>query len=306
MKDDEAVAVLREDSKRMVRELGLLDTEYRNSGLALSECHILLEILKSPCTTVGDLAQVVNLDKSTTSRLVGNMVKRGFVEYAEDASDKRRRPLRMTKKGGELAKKIDAHAKGRVADALVLLKPEEKNTVLQGMSLYAQALRKARLKQEVIIGEITPQESSIITKITLDVLTEYGCNRPGFASHDEKLHDFYAVYQEPRSKYFVAHLGDKVVGGAGIAPLEGGDDKTCELQRMYILKEARGLGLGAMLINKCLEAAKKFGFSLCYLETTESMKEAQELYRKHGFTECKKRLGDTGHFGCEKLYEKKL
>jgi GNAT superfamily N-acetyltransferase len=212
----------------------------------------------------------------------------------------------MTKKGGELAKKIDAHAKGRVADALVLLKPEEKNTVLQGMSLYAQALRKARLKQEVIIGEIIPQESSIITKITLDVLTEYGCNRPGFASHDEKLHDFYAVYQEPRSKYFVAHLGDKVVGGAGIAPLEGGDDKTCELQRMYILKEARGLGLGAMLINKCLEAAKKFGFSLCYLETTESMKEAQELYRKHGFTECKKRLGDTGHFGCEKLYEKKL
>lgn len=302
----EQVEDLRENSRRVVRELGLLNGQYKDCGLTLSECHLLFEMLKSPYASVGTLAGQMNLDKSTTSRLVAKLAKKKLISYVADPADKRRRTLSMTKKGHELAEKINSLAHLQVHNALESLREEEKNCVVRGMSLYSQALRKSRIKEEISIRELLPEESAELSRVLLDVLTEYGCNKPGYAAKDREMHELYKAYKQPGCKYFVAHIGNKVVGGAGIAPLIKGDGKTCELRKMYLLKEARGLGIGSMLLKKCLEEAKKLGYSFCYLETTSSMSKAHQLYLKHGFKEIKERKGNTGHWACDKFFEKRL
>ena len=113
-------------------------------------------------------------------------------------------------------------------------------------------------------------------------------------------------YARPRAAYFVVERDGVVIGGAGIAPLDGGDADTCELRKMYFLPEARGLGLGRAMLERCLEAARAFGYRRCYLETLTGMDQAQALYVKLGFVRIPAACGATGHHGCDRFYEKRL
>ncbi|MEJ0031250.1 MAG: GNAT family N-acetyltransferase [Bacteroidota bacterium] len=65
-----------------------------------------------------------------------------------------------------------------------------------------------------------------------------------FAIHDTEVDDIYAAYSQPGAAYFGCEVDGKVVGAGGVAPLLGGDATTCELKKMYFLKEGRGKGLG--------------------------------------------------------------
>ena len=101
---------------------------------------------------------------------------------------------------------------------------------------------------------------------------------------------------------FATELFAGVVGGGGIAPLDGGDPSICELRKMYFLPDARGHGLGEQLLRRCLDAARGFGFATCYLETLARMDDARKLYRKFGFQPLCAPMGNTGHFGCDSYY----
>jgi len=137
-------------------------------------------------------------------------------------------------------------------------------------------------------------------------MPEFGAGGAGFAIHDKEVDNMYDAYTKPRSAYFVCEFGQKVVGGGGVAPLEGGDFDTCELKKMYFLPEGRGKGLGDALLNRCLKAAREFGYRFCYLETFNTMAAAMKLYEKNGFERITGPLGNTGHFSCDTFYRLRL
>ncbi|HTU64752.1 MAG TPA: GNAT family N-acetyltransferase [Steroidobacteraceae bacterium] len=124
---------------------------------------------------------------------------------------------------------------------------------------------------------------------------EYGIADRGVEVLEPADHALFANYQRHRSLYFVALIADEIVGGAGVAPLSGADQLTCELQRMYLRPDARNRGIGRELLKHCLAAARQFLFVRCYLETISQMQGALEFYGRHGFRECKVRHGRTGH-----------
>jgi putative acetyltransferase len=97
----------------------------------------------------------------------------------------------------------------------------------------------------------------------------------------------------------VAVLNGSVVGGGGIFPSEGLPEDTCELVKMYLLPQVRGIGLGKKLISDCLSAAQNAGYRNVYLETMPELKDALKTYAKFGFNYLKGPMGNTGHFGCE-------
>ena len=149
-----------------------------------------------------------------------------------------------------------------------------------------------------IIREIQQIDNQAIAKIVRDVLMELGAPKVGTAYADPNLDFLFETYQNPKTKYFIVENNGKVVGGAGIAALENNNSNICELQKMYFLPEARGLGFGFLLMDKCLEIAKDFGFEKCYLETMPYMEDAQKLYKKSGFEYLDQPMGNTGHTSC--------
>ena len=159
---------------------------------------------------------------------------------------------------------------------------------------------------ELFIRPIQREDSPDVAKLIRTVMPEFGASGPGFAIHDPEVDDMFGTYSLPRSAYFVVTEGFSIFGGAGIAPLYGGDPDICELRKMYSLKAIRGLGFGQQLMDLCLMSAREHGFKQCYLETLKTMDQAQTLYRKNGFALIKTSMGATGHFGCDAWYIKQL
>lgn len=152
------------------------------------------------------------------------------------------------------------------------------------------------------IRPITPADDSAMAAIIRAVMPEFGASGDGFAINDPEVDWMSRAYSEPRHAYFVFERGGRVLGGAGIAPLAGGDAGTCELRKMYFLPEARGTGAGARMMARCLDAAREAGFARCYLETLCGMDAAMRLYERSGFHRIDGPMGATGHGGCNTFY----
>lgn len=156
------------------------------------------------------------------------------------------------------------------------------------------------------IRHIRTDDDAAIAAIIRSVMPEFGADGPGFAIHDPEVVAMSQAYLAPHHVYFVVEHEGKVMGGAGIAPLAGSDADTCELRKMYFLPAIRGKGAGAAMMQRCLDAARDFGFRRCYLETLYGMDGAQRLYERSGFNQIPAPLGSTGHFACDRYYLRDL
>lgn len=158
------------------------------------------------------------------------------------------------------------------------------------------------MSEALSIRPIQPSDDAAVASIIRTVMPEFGADGPGFAIHDPEVDHMSAAYARPGCAYFVVELDGRVVGGAGVAPLEGGAEEVCELKKMYFLPEARGRGYGAQMIELCLGTALGFGYKRCYLETRTGMDAAMKLYAKTGFQPLCGPMGATGHHGCDRWF----
>ncbi len=160
--------------------------------------------------------------------------------------------------------------------------------------------------QNTRIRPIQGKDNAATAAVIRKVLTEYGLNREGFAFVDAELDSLFENYQAPQAAYFVAEIDGKIVGGAGFGPLLGGEPDTAELKKMYLLPEARGLGLGRALMDAILPLVSAGGYARLYLETMPNMKDAIRVYEKYGFEPLSKPMGNTGHHGCQAYYVRSI
>lgn len=151
----------------------------------------------------------------------------------------------------------------------------------------------------ITIRAIQKKDNVSMATIVRNSLAEFGANKPGTVYYDPTTDALFELFQKLGSFYFVAEEDGLLLGGGGIFPTQALPPKTCELVKMYLDKNARGKGLGKLLIEHCLQWAKKNGYENCYLETMPELKQALKVYEKFGFSYLKEPLGNSGHFGCD-------
>jgi putative acetyltransferase len=161
------------------------------------------------------------------------------------------------------------------------------------------------MTNKIEIRLIKKEDNSTLAHIIRQVLTEHKANLDGTAFTDTETDHLYEAYKAKNSAYFVALVNEKIVGGCGIAPLNPQFKDTCELQKMYLLPEARGLKIGHLLSQKVLNFAREKGFKRCYLETFPTMKRAHDFYLKLGFKFLDKPLVKSCHTACH-IYMSKV
>ncbi|WP_026958858.1 GNAT family N-acetyltransferase [Aliagarivorans taiwanensis] len=149
------------------------------------------------------------------------------------------------------------------------------------------------------IRPIQASDDVCIQQIILQVGKEFGAIGEGFGPSDAEVAQMSQHYlAEQRSRYFVAELNGKVVGGGGIAAFNHSAD-TCELRKLFILPQGRGQGVGRQLSQACLAFARDQGYNRCYLDTLSNMDAAIALYHSLGFERLTQPLDGTIHNGCD-------
>lgn len=154
-------------------------------------------------------------------------------------------------------------------------------------------------KEHIAVRPIEAADNPELAVIVRNTLAEFGANHPGTVYYDPTTDALYELFRKPKSAYFTAVKDGRIVGGGGIYPTDGLPEDTCELVKMYLLPEVRGIGLGRTIIEQCIETARNFGFRRIYLETMPELQQALKVYERFGFTFLTGPMGNSGHFGCE-------
>lgn len=148
MKPNKDMHKFRGDLRRLTRELiGELKTSVKCCGVTLVQCHTLLAIADTQPTRISDLASELGLDKSTSSRTIDTLVRRGMVERAIEPGNRRQASISLTPAGRAEVRRVDEFSDRYYREILSRLPEEEQHAVYQGMICLAQALLQARKRK---------------------------------------------------------------------------------------------------------------------------------------------------------------
>ena len=150
----------------------------------------------------------------------------------------------------------------------------------------------------LIIREIEKSDNEPLAKLIRDVFEEYDAPRNGTVYSDPTTDDLYALFQKPGSVLWVAITDDTILGCCAIYPTEGLPEDCAELAKFYLLKEARGKGIGKQLMQRCFQSSIEMGYKQLYIESLPKFSQAVNMYEKHGFSKLDKPLGNSGHTSC--------
>jgi GNAT superfamily N-acetyltransferase len=95
-----------------------------------------------------------------------------------------------------------------------------------------------------------------------------------------QLADFRTHFNPPNGECVIARLDTAPVGVVMLKPYSPG---VCELNRMYVARSARGLGIGRGLCERLIARARELGYREVRLDALNERVEAVPLYRKLGF-----------------------
>lgn len=134
---------LRRALRRLVRLGSLLEPHpHHHAGLqmSLSEMMALGELADVKSMSQQELGQLLGLEKSTVSRLVVALERRGWVGRERDPSNRRFYQIQLTPEGRAVADRIGHDLRAHHEQLLGALTPEERKALTIGLAGLARAL----------------------------------------------------------------------------------------------------------------------------------------------------------------------
>jgi DNA-binding MarR family transcriptional regulator len=141
------IQIIRNGLRRFNRWAGVLKTDPYDIGLSLSQSSALVDIERHGTLKPQELAQLLNLDKSSVSRLIGVLDSKNLIKISDDLEDKRSKNLNLTANGKEMVRKIHKVSNRSVVEALDLLNEKERLEIARAFEKLAQAVEQLEKKQ---------------------------------------------------------------------------------------------------------------------------------------------------------------
>ena len=102
-----------------------------------------------------------------------------------------------------------------------------------------------------------------------------------FQGFEDELKNLPGKYAAPGGRLYLARVDRSVAGCIALRPL---GSEVCEMKRLFVREQFRGLQIGRLLIERVIADAKEIGYDAMRLDTfPPKMGKAVGLYESYGF-----------------------
>jgi DNA-binding MarR family transcriptional regulator/GNAT superfamily N-acetyltransferase len=270
---------VRSFNRTVTQQVGALNDHFLGRGRPLGESRLLYEIGQDGAE-VRQLRVRLNLDSGYISRLLHSLRQQGLVVGEPDANDSRVRRVRLTDPGRLEVKELDRRSDAFAKSVLTPLSAAQRQRLAAAMATVEQLLRVSSIT--IIAEAAASADARSCLKHYFDELAER------FDAGFDPTNSISAEPEElvpPSGIFLVARLSGRPVGCGALKVKEQG---IGEIKRMWVARDARRLGIGRRILEHLEEFARCLSIRTLRLETNQVLKEAQALYRNHGYHEVQR------------------
>jgi len=282
MPGQEQIAAVRRFNRFYTRQIGVLRRNYLDSPYSLGEMRVLYEIAHG-ATTARDIGRALDLDAGYLSRTLRNFEKRGFLSRKTSKTDARASELALTARGHKAFAPFEDRSQQQVADMLAALTPDERARLVNAMGEIESLLDKAgpTPKTYTLRSPTFGDFGWIVSRHAELYAQEYGWSEPFEGLCAGIVADFANKNDPNRERCWIAEMNGENVG---CVMLVKDNDEVARVRLLLVDPKARGLGLGARLVEECVNFAREAGYKRVTLWTHSVLAAARHIYEQAGFT----------------------
>jgi DNA-binding MarR family transcriptional regulator/GNAT superfamily N-acetyltransferase len=278
------IAAIRRFNRFYTRRIGVLGDHIYQSSYSLPEVRVIYEVAQHDRATATLLTRELGMDPGYLSRILRNLERRGLMVRTRSPSDARQVHLSLTAKGKKTFTQVDAGSDREVAELLEPLDEPARRRLIGALATIENLLgeSKEERKPAVIIRQHQPGDLGwIVAQHGILYDREYGWDETFEALVAEIVGKFGKSHDPVRERCWIAELNGENVGCVMCCRES---DQVARLRLLLVTPRARGLGLGARLVDECLKFARRSGYSRMVLWTNDVLTVARQIYEKAGFT----------------------
>jgi len=284
---DSRIRAVRRFNRFYTRKIGVLNEVLYRSPFSLVEVRVLYELANRQSPTATELARELGLDAGYLSRILREFEKRCLIRKSRSSIDARQSHLLLTERGRKTFAPLDAQSSKEVGVLLTRLSPAEQTRLVGAMDAIEKLLGASQDQGETtrspyVLRPHQPGDMGwVVCRHGALYAQEYGYGENFEALVAEIVAKFLRHFDPKRERCWMAEKDGEIVGSVFLVKVS---KRVAKLRLLLVEPKARGMGIGARLIDECIRFARQSGYRKLSLWTQSELESARHLYKKAGFS----------------------
>ena len=287
MASQHTIRAVRRFNRFYTRQIGVLRKNYLDGPYSLGEMRVLYELAQNEKLTASDIARALDLDMGYLSRLLRNFQKRGIISRTTSKTDARQSYLALTARGRKMFAPMEQRSQQFAASMLARLDGAQQEQIVSAMNAIETLLAGTPAATASARPTYTLREPRagdfgwIVSRHAELYFQEYGWAGPFEGLCAQIVADFVNNFDPAREQCWIAEMNGENVGCVMLVKDDQPD--VARLRLLLVDPKARGLGLGARLVDECVRFARDKGYAKVTLWTHSVLAAARHVYEDAGF-----------------------
>src|SRR5690606_18360269 len=279
---DGRVAAVRRFNRFYTRQIGVLEEGLAQSPFSLAEARVLYELAQRERPTAAELGRDLGLDAGYLSRILRGFEDKGLIARRPSDTDGRQSLVALPAAGRAAFDRLEQATRAQIAAMLQPLSARAQGRLLQAMATIEALLGGGgeprvpyvlRPHQPGDLGWIVQRHGALYAE-------EYGFDETFEGLVAEIVAQFARGHDPARERCWIAERDGVAVGSV---MLVRASDDVAKLRLLLVEPEARGLGIGARLVEECTRFARRAGYRTITLWTNSVLHAARRIYQNAGY-----------------------
>ncbi|HLU64689.1 MAG TPA: bifunctional helix-turn-helix transcriptional regulator/GNAT family N-acetyltransferase [Kofleriaceae bacterium] len=279
---DPRIAAVRAFNRFYTARVGALGDGLLDSQHSLAEVRVLYELAHRDGPAASEITAALGLDRGYLSRILRRLERAGLVARRRSTDDARRSVLRLTGKGRSAFAELDARADDEIAALLAGLAPADRDRLVGATRTIHRLLapREPGGAAATLRGPRPGELGWVVHRHGALYAAEYGWDERFEGLVAGVVASFAARRDPARERCWIAERDGEPVGSVFLVAKTA---TVAQLRLLLVEPSARGLGIGARLVDECTAFARAAGYRSIVLWTNDVLHAARRIYQAAGY-----------------------